>query len=72
MFLALFQEIKNRQADFMRAFNAGNAKLASEVYDPGSISKHGDLTSILDGYFMPNGKTPVKGRDGIEEYFKQV
>uniref|UniRef100_A0A914CLU0 DUF4440 domain-containing protein n=2 Tax=Acrobeloides nanus TaxID=290746 RepID=A0A914CLU0_9BILA len=42
----------------MKAFNAGNAAGAAEVYDP-------------DGYFMPNGKTPVKGRAGIEEYFKQ-
>jgi hypothetical protein len=33
-FLALFQEIKGRQEDFMRAFNAGDAKGAAEVYDP--------------------------------------
>lgn len=56
--LALFQEIKSRQEDFMRAFNAGNPAGAAEVYDP-------------DGYFMPNEHSPVKGRKGIEEYFKQ-
>ena len=33
-FPALFQEIKARQEDFMRAFNAGDAKGAAEVYDP--------------------------------------
>ncbi|KAH7728992.1 Protein F09E10.7 a [Aphelenchoides avenae] len=55
---ALFQEIKSRQEDFMRAFNAGNPAGAAEVYDP-------------DGYFMPNEHSPVKGRKGIEEYFKQ-
>ncbi|GMR29928.1 hypothetical protein PMAYCL1PPCAC_00123, partial [Pristionchus mayeri] len=54
---ALFQEIKSRQQDFMKAFNAGDAEGAAQVYDP-------------DGYFMPNGKNPVKGRSGIEEYFK--
>ncbi|KAK0403800.1 hypothetical protein QR680_017128 [Steinernema hermaphroditum] len=58
MNMALFQEIKNRQADFMKAFNAGDPKGAAEIYDP-------------DGYFMPNGKSPVKGRAGIEQYFKQ-
>jgi len=31
---ALFQEIKNRQGDFMRAFNEGDAKGAAEIYDP--------------------------------------
>ena len=41
----------------MKAFNAGDAAGASLVYDP-------------DGYFMPNGRAPVKGRAGIEEYFK--
>jgi ketosteroid isomerase-like protein len=42
----------------MRAFNAGDAAGAAEIYDP-------------DGYFMPNGHSPVKGRAGIENYFKQ-
>ncbi|EPB73968.1 hypothetical protein ANCCEY_06930 [Ancylostoma ceylanicum] len=55
---ALFQEIKNRQQAFMKAFNAGDPKGAAAVYDP-------------DGYFMPNGRHPVKGRAGIEEYFKE-
>lgn len=55
---ALFQEIKKRQEDFMRAFNSGDAQGASEIYDP-------------DGYFMPNGCTPVKGRNGIEKFFKR-
>ncbi|ETN77600.1 hypothetical protein NECAME_10925 [Necator americanus] len=48
---ALFQEIKGRQQIFMKAFNAGDAKGAAAVYDP-------------DGYFMPNGRHPVKGRAG--------
>uniref|UniRef100_A0A8R1DJR7 DUF4440 domain-containing protein n=1 Tax=Caenorhabditis japonica TaxID=281687 RepID=A0A8R1DJR7_CAEJA len=55
---ALFQEIKSRQQDFMKAFNAGDAAGAASVYDP-------------DGYFMPNGRNPVKGRTGIEAYFKE-
>ncbi|CAB3400811.1 unnamed protein product [Caenorhabditis bovis] len=55
---ALFQEIKGRQQDFMKAFNAGDAAGAASVYDP-------------DGYFMPNGRNPVKGRSGIEAYFKE-
>lgn len=42
----------------MRQFNAGNANGAAAIYNP-------------DGYFMPNGRSPVKGRAGIEEYFKQ-
>jgi ketosteroid isomerase-like protein len=42
----------------MRAFNSGDAAKAAEVYDP-------------DGYFMPNGHSPVKGRAGIEKYFRQ-
>lgn len=42
----------------MRAFNAGDAKGSAEVYDP-------------DGYFMPNGHNPVKGRGGIQQYFQQ-
>lgn len=54
---ALFQEIKGRQAEFMKAFNAGNPGGAADFYDP-------------DGYFMPNGKNPVKGKAGIEQYFK--
>ncbi|KAI1709232.1 snoaL-like domain-containing protein [Ditylenchus destructor] len=58
MNMALFQEIKSRQEDFMKVFNAGDAHKASEVYDP-------------EGYFMPNGRSPVKGRAGIEAYFKQ-
>jgi ketosteroid isomerase-like protein len=58
MLLALFQEIKSRQEDFMRAFNAGDAAKAAEIYDK-------------DGYFMPNGHSPVKGRSGIESYFKK-
>ncbi|KAF7637515.1 DUF4440 domain-containing protein [Meloidogyne graminicola] len=53
-----FQEIKNRQGDFMRAFNEGDAKGAAEIYDP-------------DGYFMPNGHSPVKGRKGIEAFFQK-
>ncbi|PIC15298.1 hypothetical protein B9Z55_022332 [Caenorhabditis nigoni] len=48
----LFQEIKGRQQDFMKAFNAGDAAGAASVYDP-------------DGYFMPNGRNPVKGRSGL-------
>ncbi|WKY14770.1 hypothetical protein Q1695_000361 [Nippostrongylus brasiliensis] len=55
---ALFQEIKTRQQAFMKSFNAGDPKGAAAVYDP-------------DGYFMPNGRHPVKGRAGIEEYFKE-
>lgn len=35
----------------MKAFNAGNTAAAANIYDP-------------DGYFMPNGKDPVKGRAG--------
>lgn len=79
IFSALFQQIKSRQGDckfcafflwwiyiaswtlvdlVMRQFNAGSAQGAAEVYDP-------------DGYFMPNGHSPVKGRAGIEQYFKQ-
>lgn len=50
-FLALFQEIKSRQAEFMKAFNAGDAAGAAALYDP-------------EGYFMPNGIDPVKGRAG--------
>lgn len=42
----------------MRAFNAGDAAGAANIYDP-------------DGYFMPNGHSPVKGRAGIEQYFRQ-
>ena len=42
----------------MRVFNAGNAKCAAEIYDP-------------DGFFMPNGRSPVKGRDGIQKYFEK-
>uniref|UniRef100_A0A0K0DLW6 DUF4440 domain-containing protein n=1 Tax=Angiostrongylus cantonensis TaxID=6313 RepID=A0A0K0DLW6_ANGCA len=49
--LALFQEIKMRQQAFMKAFNAGDPKGAAAIYDP-------------DGYFMPNGRHPVKGRAG--------
>ncbi|CAD5230897.1 unnamed protein product [Bursaphelenchus okinawaensis] len=56
--MALFQEIKTRQEEFMQGFNAGDAHRASQVYDK-------------DGYFMPNGHSPVKGREGIEKYFKQ-
>uniref|UniRef100_A0A914X524 DUF4440 domain-containing protein n=1 Tax=Plectus sambesii TaxID=2011161 RepID=A0A914X524_9BILA len=54
----LAQDIKNRQAEFMKHFNAGNAANAAELYDP-------------DGYFAPHGRDPVKGRAGIESYFKQ-
>ncbi|VDM79214.1 unnamed protein product [Strongylus vulgaris] len=49
---ALFQEIKGRQQAFMKAFNAGDPKGAAAVYDP-------------DGYFMPNGRHPVKGRGEV-------
>ncbi|KAL3071129.1 hypothetical protein niasHS_015871 [Heterodera schachtii] len=56
--MSLFQEIKGRQEEFMRVFNAGNAKGAAEIYDP-------------DGYFMPNGHSPVKGRSGIEKFFQK-
>jgi ketosteroid isomerase-like protein len=56
MFSALFQEIKTRQAEFMRYFNAGNAAAAAEIYDP-------------DGYFMPHGRDPVKGRAGITRQY---
>uniref|UniRef100_A0A183C5I7 DUF4440 domain-containing protein n=1 Tax=Globodera pallida TaxID=36090 RepID=A0A183C5I7_GLOPA len=56
--MSLFQEIKGRQEEFMRAFNAGNAKGAAEIYDP-------------DGFFMPNGHSPVKGRSGIEKFFQK-
>ncbi|OZC10874.1 hypothetical protein X798_02018, partial [Onchocerca flexuosa] len=69
----LFQEIKSRQAEFMKAFNSGDAAGAAALYDP-------------EGYFMPNGIDPVKGRSGIcdqvwlsniqsiagiEQYYKQ-
>ncbi|KAL3989611.1 hypothetical protein ACH3XW_28375 [Acanthocheilonema viteae] len=54
----LFQEIKSRQAEFMKAFNSGDAAGAAALYDP-------------EGYFMPNGIDPVKGRAGIESYYKQ-
>ncbi|EFO26221.2 hypothetical protein LOAG_02261 [Loa loa] len=54
----LFQEIKSRQAEFMKAFNSGDAAGAAALYDP-------------EGYFMPNGIDPVKGRTGIELYYKQ-
>jgi ketosteroid isomerase-like protein len=71
-FAGLAQEIKNRQAEFMKHFNAGNAAGAADTYDP-------------DGYFAPHGRDPVKGRAGeqlgrlrlhvvlagIESYFKQ-
>jgi ketosteroid isomerase-like protein len=42
----------------MRAFNAGDAEGAAGVYD-------------TEGYFMPNGHSPVKGRAGIQKYFQQ-
>lgn len=42
----------------MRAFNAGDAEGAAGIYDP-------------EGYFMPNGHSPVKGRAGIQQYFQQ-
>ncbi|CAJ0935045.1 unnamed protein product, partial [Mesorhabditis belari] len=56
--MALFQDIQGRQKEFMKMFNSGDPKGAASIYDP-------------DGYFMPNGHTPVKGRAGIESYFKQ-
>uniref|UniRef100_A0A7E4UQZ5 DUF4440 domain-containing protein n=1 Tax=Panagrellus redivivus TaxID=6233 RepID=A0A7E4UQZ5_PANRE len=55
--MALFQDIKSRQEEFMRAFNEGNAGKAAEIYHP-------------DGYFMPNHSPPLKGRAEIEQYFK--
>uniref|UniRef100_A0AC34GWR8 DUF4440 domain-containing protein n=1 Tax=Panagrolaimus sp. ES5 TaxID=591445 RepID=A0AC34GWR8_9BILA len=57
MNFALFQEIKSRQEDFMRAFNEGNAAKAAEIYSP-------------DGVFMPNSSQPLRGRKDIEQYFK--
>lgn len=36
----------------MKAFNSGDAAGAAALYDP-------------EGYFMPNGIDPVKGRAGI-------
>uniref|UniRef100_A0A915AIT1 DUF4440 domain-containing protein n=1 Tax=Parascaris univalens TaxID=6257 RepID=A0A915AIT1_PARUN len=54
----LFQEIKGRQAEFIKAFNSGNVSAAASTYD-------------VDAHFMPNGREPVKGRAGIEAYFKQ-
>ncbi|CAI4223489.1 unnamed protein product [Auanema sp. JU1783] len=42
----------------MKAFNAGDAAGAANVYDP-------------NGYFMPNGTSPVKGRAGIEAFFRK-
>uniref|UniRef100_A0A7E4URF7 DUF4440 domain-containing protein n=1 Tax=Panagrellus redivivus TaxID=6233 RepID=A0A7E4URF7_PANRE len=57
MNMALFQDIKSRQEEFMRAFNEGNAGKAAEIYHP-------------DGYFMPNHSPPLKGRAEIEQYFK--
>lgn len=47
----MLQEIKDREAAFMRAFNSGDAKAAAEFYDP-------------DGIFMPHGREPVNGRGG--------
>uniref|UniRef100_A0AC35UBJ8 DUF4440 domain-containing protein n=1 Tax=Rhabditophanes sp. KR3021 TaxID=114890 RepID=A0AC35UBJ8_9BILA len=58
MNMALFQQIKARQSLFMKFFNCGNAQKVAELYDP-------------EGYFMPNQTKPVKGRGGIEEYFKK-
>ena len=54
----LLNEIKGRQADFMKCFNSGNAAGAAEFYDP-------------DGFFMPHGRDPVNGRSGalIEDLF---
>ena len=45
----------------MKAFNAGNAKTAAEMYDP-------------DGHFMPHGRDPVKGRSGnvLRSFFGKV
>uniref|UniRef100_A0AC34QR14 Formin-binding protein 1-like n=1 Tax=Panagrolaimus sp. JU765 TaxID=591449 RepID=A0AC34QR14_9BILA len=55
--MALYKEITARQNDFMKAFNSGNVTAAAEIYHP-------------EGYFMPNGHAPIRGRKGIEEYFK--
>jgi len=55
---ALFKEITGRQEDFVRAFNNGDASGAADIYDP-------------DGFFMPQGRPPLRGRAGIEAYFKQ-
>uniref|UniRef100_A0A0N5ACD9 DUF4440 domain-containing protein n=1 Tax=Syphacia muris TaxID=451379 RepID=A0A0N5ACD9_9BILA len=51
-------EIKNRQTEFMKAFNSGNTSAAASFYEQ-------------DAYMMPFQKEPVKGRSGIEAYFKQ-
>ncbi|VDD88687.1 unnamed protein product [Enterobius vermicularis] len=67
VFLALLNEIKSRQMEFMKAFNSGNTSAAVSLYEP-------------DAYMMPFYKEPVKGRSepsklvnvsGIEAYFKQ-
>lgn len=57
----------------MRAFNSGDAQGASEIYDPDGYL-FSDLLSILlisVLLSMPNGCTPVKGRNGIEKFFKR-
>uniref|UniRef100_A0A0N4ZJB9 DUF4440 domain-containing protein n=1 Tax=Parastrongyloides trichosuri TaxID=131310 RepID=A0A0N4ZJB9_PARTI len=58
MNMSLFQEIKKRQTLFMKYFNAGDAQKAAQLYSP-------------EGYFMPNLEKPLRGRGGIEEYFKK-
>lgn len=53
-FLALHSWPFNREFQ-IQAFNAGDAAGAAAIYDP-------------DGYFMPNGRNPVKGRAGRLSY----
>lgn len=55
VFLALLNEIKSRQMEFMKAFNSGNTSAAVSLYEP-------------DAYMMPFYKEPVKGRSG-NQYF---
>uniref|UniRef100_A0A914VTV3 DUF4440 domain-containing protein n=1 Tax=Plectus sambesii TaxID=2011161 RepID=A0A914VTV3_9BILA len=54
----LEQEIKNRQVELAKPFNAGNAAGVAEFYDP-------DCTMI-----SASGKL-VKGREGVEEVYQE-
>jgi hypothetical protein len=57
----------------MRAFNAGDAKGAAEIYDPDGRKYFNNVIELNPflGYFMPNGHSPVKGRNGIEKFFQK-
>uniref|UniRef100_A0A914VFE8 DUF4440 domain-containing protein n=1 Tax=Plectus sambesii TaxID=2011161 RepID=A0A914VFE8_9BILA len=57
--IGLEQEIKSRQAELTKQFNAGNAAGAAALYNQ-------DCTMI------PAGGNQIKGRTGIEALYKQA